>query len=54
MTAGGWTIMISSVGAILLLVSYCLFRMLNLPPTDIETHLKAPPDIDTKDRQDAD
>ena len=33
MTTGGWSIMIGSVGSILLLVSYCLFRVLNLPPT---------------------
>ena len=54
MTQGGWIIMIGSVGAILTLVSYCLYRVLSLPPTDIETHLKAPPDIDTQDLHDAD
>jgi hypothetical protein len=54
MTPGGWTIMIGSVGAILLLVTFCMVRVLRLPPADLETHLKAPPDIDTRDRQDAD
>ncbi len=54
MTLGGWVIMIGSVGSILTLVTYCLVRVLSLPPADLETHLKAPPDIDTGDRQDAD
>ena len=46
MTLGGWVIMIGSVGAILTLVTYCLVRVLSLPPADLETHLKAPPDIE--------
>lgn len=54
MNAGGWCIMICSVSSILLLVTYCMVRVLSLPPVDIETHLKAPPDIDTRDLQDAD
>ena len=54
MTAGGWMIMIGSVVSILTLVTFCMIRVLRLPPADLETHLKAPPDIDTRDRQDAD
>ena len=54
MTLGGWVIMIGSVGSILMLVTFCMNRVLRLPPADLETHLKAPPDIDTRDLQDAD
>jgi hypothetical protein len=54
MNLGGWVIMIGSVGAILTLVTFCMNRVLRLPPADLETHLKAPPDIDTRDLQDAD
>lgn len=54
MNAGGWVIMICSVGAVLLLSGYCMARVLTLPSADVESHLKAPPDIDTRDRQDAD
>jgi hypothetical protein len=54
MTLGGWTVMIVSVGSVLTLVSYCLYRVLTLPPVDIEEHLKGPFEIDTRDMQDAD
>lgn len=54
MTTAGWVVMILSVGSVLALVSYCLWRVLTLPPVEIEEHIKAPPDIDTGDTQDAD
>ena len=54
MNAGGWSIMICSVSSTLSLVIYCMVWVLSPPPVDIETHLKAPPDIDTRDLQDAD
>lgn len=50
----GWTVMIVSLSSVLSLVSYCLFRVLTLPPVDVTEHLKAPLDIDTRDTQDAD
>ena len=54
MTAGGWIVMTLSVGSVLTLVSYCLYRVLTLPPVDVEEHLKGPLEIDTGDTQDAD
>lgn len=52
-TSIGWTIMTVSVGSVLTLVSYCLFRVLSLPPVE-EEHLKGPLEIDTRDTEDAD
>ena len=54
MTAGGWTVMILSVGAVLCLVTFCLRRVLTLPPIDVDEHFKGPPDIDTRDTAEAD
>jgi hypothetical protein len=54
MTTEGWLIMIVSVGSVLALVGYCMFRVLTLPPEIVEEHLKAPLDIDTKDTQQPD
>ena len=54
MTPAGWTVMIVSVGSVLTLVSFCLYRVLTLPPEVVEEHLKAPLDIDTRDTKDAD
>ena len=53
MTPGGWTIMIVSVGSVLSLVSYCLMRVLTLPPIEEES-IKGPLEIDTGDTMDAD
>lgn len=53
MNAQGWTVMIISVGTVLTLVSYCLYRVLSLPPVDMED-LKGPLEIDTRDTTDAD
>ena len=54
LNAAGWTVMLLSVGSILSLVSYCLYRVLSLPPVEVEEHLKGITDIDTKDIKDAD
>jgi hypothetical protein len=54
MTTAGLAIMVVSVGAVLLLVGFCLFRVFALPPEDVEQHFKAPLDIDTRDTTDAD
>ena len=53
MTAAGWLLMIVSVGTVISLVSYCLYTVLSLPPVEVE-HLHGQPDIDTRDREDAD
>ncbi len=53
MTTPGWTIMLISVGSVLTLVSYCLYRVLSLPPVDMED-IKGPLEIDTRDTTDAD
>jgi hypothetical protein len=54
MTTAGLAIMVVSVGAVLSLVGFCLFRVLTLPPEAVEGHFKAPLDIDTRDTTDAD
>jgi hypothetical protein len=54
MTPAGWAIMIVSVGSVLALTAFCIFRVLTLPPTVAEEHLKAPLDIDTGDTENAD
>ena len=54
LTTAGWMVMLVSVGSVLTLVTYCLYRVLSLPPVEVEEHLKGPPDIDTRDTEDAD
>jgi hypothetical protein len=49
----GWTIMLVSVGSVVLLTVYCMARVLALPPIEVED-LSSPLDIDTGDTQDAD
>lgn len=53
MTPGGWTVMILSVGTVLALVTYCVTKVLSLPPVEMED-LKGPLEIDTGDTHDAD
>jgi len=47
MTIAGWIVMCVSVGSVLSLVGFCLYRVLSLPPADIGQHLKGPLDLDT-------
>lgn len=54
LNAAGWTVMLLSLSAVLALVSYCMYRVLTLPPIDFEQHLKGPGNIDTRDTEDAD
>ncbi len=54
MTFVGWMIMSVSVSSVMLLVVFCLVRVLAMPPRDITEHLKGLPEIDTRDTQDAD
>ena len=53
MTSAGWATMLLSVGSVLVLVSYCLYRVFTLPPLKME-ELHGPLDIDTGDTTDAD
>jgi hypothetical protein len=53
MTPAGWTIMIVSVGSVLALTAFCLYRVLALPPTVAEERLKGPLRIDTGDTDNA-
>ena len=48
MQTSGWIVMLVSIGAVLSLVSYCLYRVLTLPPLDAE-EVRGPLDIDTGD-----
>jgi hypothetical protein len=50
----GWLIMISSVGSVLALNIFCLYRVLRLPPVEVESLDAAPLDIDTRDTKDPD
>ena len=54
MTVAGWIVMVVSVGSVLTLVSFCLIRVMLLPPVEVEEHLKGPLEIDTGDTVDAD
>jgi hypothetical protein len=47
-------IMVVSVGSVLALTIYCLARVFQLPPVEVEETLKAELEIDTQDTQDAD
>lgn len=54
MTTLGWITMLSSVGGVLALTSFCLYRVLTLPPAEAESLKTAPLEIDTGDTTDAD
>jgi hypothetical protein len=50
----GWTIMLISISAVLALNAFCLYRVLMLPPANVQHLDTAPLDIDTRDRSNAD
>jgi hypothetical protein len=50
----GWLVMSISVGSVLSLTAFCLYRVLILPPVEIETLETAPLEIDTRDTRNAD
>ena len=54
MTLEGWLIMISSISAVLAAVTYCFYKVLTLPPADLEASLKCESRIDTGDTVNAD
>jgi hypothetical protein len=51
--AQGLAIMLVSVGTVLLLTIYCMYRVLTLPPVEVED-ITGPLGIDTGDTEDAD
>jgi hypothetical protein len=48
MTMLGWIMMVASVGSVLALTGFCLYRVLTLPPAEVDD-LTAPLEIDTRD-----
>ncbi|TWT61135.1 hypothetical protein [Rubinisphaera italica] len=53
MNTYGWIMMTVSVSAVLMLVSFCLVKVLSLPAVEMED-IKGPLEIDTQDTDDAD
>ena len=49
----GWIMMIVSVGTVLTLITFCLTRVMLLPPAEVDD-LTSPLEIDTRDTQDPD
>jgi len=47
MTTGGWVFMISSITAVLSLISFCFYKVLSKPSA--ADHMHAPIEIDTRD-----
>ena len=53
MTTLGWIVMVVSVGSVLGLNAFCLYRVLTLPPAEVDD-LTSPLEIDTPDRANPD
>ena len=54
LNTAGLVVMCLSIGAVLCLVSFCLYKVFSLPPVEVEEHVKGPLEIDTGDVSDAD
>jgi hypothetical protein len=54
MTLLGWIIMTVSLSSVIGLTVFCLYRVLTLPPTEVEHLNTAPLEIDTRDTRQAD
>ncbi len=54
LSTAGLVVMVVSIGAVLSLVSFCLYKVFSLPPVEVEEHVKGPLEIDTGDVSDAD
>lgn len=50
METGGWIMMILSVGTVVSLFGWCLFRVLTLAPEEAEDHLHGELDIETHEK----
>jgi len=53
MNAQGLVTMLVSVGTVVTLTAYCIYRVLNLPPVEADD-INSPISIDTGDTEDAD
>lgn len=53
MTPSALIVMLVSVGSVLTLTAFCIYRVLSLPPVE-DDDLKGPLRIDTGDTEDAD
>ena len=54
MTALGFAIMVVSIGSVVGLTAFCLYRVLTLPPVEIDDLNVAPLEIETPDLKDPD
>jgi hypothetical protein len=54
LTPAGTVVMVVSVACVISLVSFCVLRVMTLPPVEVEETIKGPLEIDTRDTEDAD
>ena len=54
MTPVGWLIMTGSIGSVVALTAFCLYRVLKLPPLEVDDLNVAPLEIRTPDMNDPD
>ena len=54
MRIDGWIMMLASVSSVIGLTIFCLYRVLSLPPVEVESLNTAPLELDTRDTKDAD
>lgn len=52
MNLGGWIMMTVSIGLVLALFGYCIYKVLTTRDPHMEDELRGPLDIDTKDHED--
>lgn len=50
MNPGGWIMLTLSVGMVLSLVTFCLYKVLTSSDPDMDDEIRGPLDIDTKDK----
>lgn len=51
MTPLGWFVMIVSIGSVVGLTAFCLYRVLILPPVEVDNLNVAPLEIETPDKK---
>jgi hypothetical protein len=54
MSIDGWIMMLVSFGSVLGLTTFCLYRVLTLPPAEVDSLNTAPLEIETGDTRDPD
>lgn len=50
MNASGWIMLLLSCGTVLALSAFCFYKVFSLKDHNIEKELRAPLDIDTRDK----